>query len=170
MGSLDIASSLTTILQAVNMVQKKQDVSLTVAGSGLLSSYFKKIAFNLNLKVTFTGQLPVHKIIPYIAKAGVCLVYYDNIEANIYRSSMKLREYLAMGKKVVCNDLEEMRQFARFTYQSSSDIDSFADKIIEVLEMSDNREKQGREFITANYDIKKAVSMFYEKLTQLTNK
>jgi glycosyltransferase involved in cell wall biosynthesis len=167
MGSLDIASSLATILQAVNKVQKKKDVSFTVAGGGLLENDFKKLSRDTGMNVSFTGHLPINSIVPYIASADVCLVYYDKKEANTYRSSMKLREYLAMNKKVVCNDLFEMREFASFTYQSSSEIDDFADKIVFALSHSDGRELGGREYIKENYDWESEGRRFYEKLTMI---
>jgi glycosyltransferase involved in cell wall biosynthesis len=168
-GSLDVASSLGTILQAVKTVRMQRAISFTVAGGGLLAPAFKKQAAKLNLEINFTGSLSVADVIKEMAVADVCLAYYDNIEANRYRSSMKIREYLAMGKKVVCNDLEEMRQFAGFTYQSASNPDDFADKIILALTSSDNRELKGRDFAMANYDWETIGDSFFNKILSLGN-
>ena len=95
------------------------------------------------------------------------MVYYDPIEANAFRCSMKLREYLAMEKKVVTNDVGELADFARFTYQSSSRIDDFAATIEQALEGGDGREMEGARFVRERYDWRAIGARFVQRLAAI---
>ena len=79
---------------------------------------------------------------------------------------MKLREYLAMGKKVACNDVGEMRLFRTLTYQSSSCIDDFADAICTALTKGDGRECNGPEFIRDRFNWDVIGRDFFQKIRE----
>jgi glycosyltransferase involved in cell wall biosynthesis len=65
---------------------------------------------------------------------------------------MKLREYLAMGKKVVCNDVGDLKLFKEYAYQTSSSLGDFAQKIADVVEQEpDKRVRAGQRFVKNNY-------------------
>lgn len=167
MGHLDVASSLGSILAAVREVQERHDAPFTIAGGGRLSSHFKAMADSLGVRVRFTGPLTSGALLRELARADICLVYYDPIEANAYRCSMKLREYLAMEKKVVTNDVGELADFARFTYQSSSRIEDFATTIERVLEGGDGREIEGARFVRERYDWRAIGERFYRRIVDV---
>jgi len=155
-GHLNIASNLDDILEAFKIVLKKRDdIKLIVTGGGPMENYFKKIAkkLKLNDKVSFTGFIPqTQKIVEYISRADICLVYYKDNLPNRYRCSMKLREYLAMKKIVVCNKVGDLKEFKRFTYQSNNSVEDFAKKILEVLNnKTDERAEIGRNFVLKKY-------------------
>ncbi|MBN1898555.1 MAG: glycosyltransferase [Spirochaetes bacterium] len=167
---LNIASDLDIILQNIAPLLEKRDYFLIVAGGGPLLSFFKDLSFRLNIKkIFFTGYQAPEEIVKYVLASDLAIVYYKKKEVNFYRSSMKLREYLALCKRVVSNDIGELKNFRRFVYQSASDIGSFIKRIDHVLgkNISDGREKNGYWFVKKNYDwltigkgFKQALSQF----------
>lgn len=165
MGHLDIASDLEFILKAVSIVQRKRSVDLVIAGGGATEKKFRKLAEQLGVKATFTGQLSNKMIAKELSRAGICLAYYAEKGVNRYRCSMKVREYLAMGKKVVCNDFGDLKNFREHTYQSSSEIGDYANKILEVFEKSDGRELHGRRYVRQNLDWKKIGRDFNNRIS-----
>jgi len=167
MGHLDVASCLGTILEAVALVQRDRDVGLTVVGGGRLESAFRARARRAGLDVRFTGWLPVDRAAREMEAAAVCLVYHDETEANAHRCSMKLREYLACGKKVVSNDHGELGRFRRFTYSSSSRVEDYARAILEALDGGDGREREGARHIRDTCDWAAIAAEFHERLTRL---
>ena len=65
---------------------------------------------------------------------------------------MKLREYLCMGKRVICTDLCELANHEEYTYQTSMSIREFCAMLVEVLKgKSDGRELRGQKYIRENY-------------------
>ena len=166
-GFLDVCSSLGSLLRAVRIVQQRVDAPLTVAGGGILEPRFRRLARSLGVTVRFLGQQPIERVVEEMARAEICLVYYDETEANRYRCSMKLRESLAMAKKTVCNDIGEMKHFEKYTYQSSSGIEDFAGMILDTLERGDGRELEGALFIRRNFDWKRIGERFYRRIQRL---
>lgn len=152
---LNIASDLDVVFRNIKSILEKYNCFLIIAGGGPLLNYYKQLADNLNLqKIYFTGYLSPYEIVKYIMISDFSLVYYKDKKVNYYRSSMKLREHLALKKKIICNDVGELKLFKKFTYQSSTDIVSFIKLIEKLLKKNpvDRREIKGYSFIKKNYD------------------
>lgn len=152
---LNIACDLDCILEGIRLaISRNPAIKLLVVGGGPLLKYYKNMAVNMNLRnnVFFTGYVKVQDVPKYINIANMCIVYYRDKRVNYYRSSMKLREYLAMGKKVVCNDVGDLKLFEDYTYQTSSNLEDFAQTIADVVEQEpDKRVKAGQRFVENNY-------------------
>lgn len=165
MGHLNIASDLDAILKAVKIVQERnKKIGFLVAGGGPDEQKFRDLAKKLGLRAIFTGHLSKEKTAEYLRQAGVCLVYYKEKEVNRYRCSMKIRECLAAGKKIVCNNFGDLKQFEEYTYQSPSDILDYSNKILEVIDGGDKRELEGADYIERNLDWDKIGSDFYKNI------
>ncbi len=152
---LNIASDLDIILEYIGDILEKRDYFFIVAGGGPLLNYFKELAKQYRIKnIFFTGFLTPEKIADYIAIGDVLIAYYKDKEVNYYRSYMKIREYLALKKRVVCNKVGELKEFKEFTYQTDNDIKKFIKKIDFILKnnFSDKREIKGFKFVKNNYD------------------
>jgi hypothetical protein len=80
---------------------------------------------------------------------------------------MKLRECMAMEKKVVCDDVGELKKFKKYTYQTSPDLNQYSQKIIEALKSSDERKKRARIFIENNLDWKKLGEKFLKTIKKV---
>ena len=167
MGHLDVASCLGTILRAVAIVQAQKAVDFTVVGGGRLDSAFRAWAATAGLRVRFTGPLPVDRIPRELDRADICLVYHDETEANAHRCSMKVREYLAMKKKVVSNGYGDLGEFESYTYQSSSRVEAYARAILGALDGGDGRERAGAVYVREQYDWAVIGARFHERLLRL---
>jgi glycosyltransferase involved in cell wall biosynthesis len=165
-GHLNIASELEIILQAVSFVLKERKVVFTVAGGGPSEKYFRKRAMALGVPVRFTGHIPNTVIAEEIAGADICLVYYKENDVNRYRCSMKLRECLALGNKIVCNDFRDAKSFAAYTYQTSSVIEEYSRKILSVMDASDGRERKGALYVCKHLNWASIGKDFHDALSR----
>lgn len=163
-GHLDVSTDLEPIFDAFEIVlERVEGCRLLIVGGGPHQRYFEKMVEKKGLKnnIIFTGYLDIALLPSYITLSDVCIVYYENRLANFYRSSMKLREYLAMKKHIVCNDVGELKQFEEYTYQTTSNIEDFADAIIDLLiSGGDKREFKGYEFVKQRYSWAKIIEEF----------
>ncbi|MBF0122123.1 MAG: glycosyltransferase [Candidatus Omnitrophica bacterium] len=164
MAHLNLAADLSPILKAVKLVQDKIHAPFIIAGGGPKKEFFERLAKEIGVNAIFIGSLSKEAIVAEMAKADICLAYYELKKVNLFRASMKVREYLAMRKKVVCNDYGEFVRFKKYTYQCSSSVAEYADRILQVLRQSDGREEAGERFIKANYDWNQIGESFFRKL------
>jgi len=164
---LNIAADLDIMLDNMNDLLKKRDYFFIIAGGGPMLDYFKNYASSKKIeKIYFTGYLKPADIVKYILSADIALVFYKDKPVNYYRCSMKLREYLALRKKVVSNNIGELKNFKEYVYQSKKDIESFMRKIDEVLQKKrdDKRELEGYKFVREYYDWEKIGKDFFKKI------
>jgi len=170
-GHLNIACYLDKILKAFkNVLYYNKKVKLLVVGGGPLLKHYQNIVNKMNLEqnVLFTGYVEHQDIPKYISIANICILYHEDNYVNYVRSSTKIREYLAMGKKVVCNDVGELKLFKEYTYQSSSNIKEFSEEINHALEDTNkNKLKLAQKFIKDNYSWDIIGKKFNKKLTSI---
>ncbi len=169
-GHLNAASDLEKIIRAMKIVLQGVPATFIVAGGGPDEKRFRACARKAGVPVHFTGRISNIRAASYVAIADICLVYYRDISVNWYRSSMKLRECLAMDKKVVTDSVGELKQFKAYTYQAEPDIVAYAEKIIAVLTgPTDQRERAGGDYIRNSYDWKTLGKMFYKRLDLISD-
>ena len=90
-------------------------------------------ALGMDGLTTFTGHVPPAEVADYLRMGDAAIVYYKDIEVNYFRESMKLREMLALGLKVVCNDVGDLERFKDYTYQTGSGHEEVAHQLVSVL-------------------------------------
>jgi hypothetical protein len=83
---------------------------------------------------------------------------------------MKVREYLAMGKKVVSNSFGDLGEFSPYCYQSASEVRAYARTIVQALEKGDGRERGGVDYIRREYDWAEIGGRFHARLAALLRK
>ncbi len=138
-GHLNIASDLDEIfkiLETVVIDEQYNDTRLIIVGGGNMLNYFKMLATKMHLEqyCVFTGYIDYRDVIRYASLSSQAIVYYSNSEENYMRQSMKMRELLAMGHTVICNDVGELKEFSEYTYQVSGfSIDKMAAMVKKVL-------------------------------------
>lgn len=168
MGHLNVASDLDDIIKAVKLVQNKDKYArFLIVGGGPDEQKFRALTRKLGVKAEFTGHLPKEETAKKLKEADICLVYYKETTANKYRCSMKIRECLAAGKKIVCNNYGDLKAFEKYTYQSSSNIKDFADKILEVMKKGDKREEKGAQYIRTHLNWANIGREFYKKVISI---
>lgn len=152
MAHLNIAGYLDEILAALRLM--KSEAVLVVAGGGpMLISYMNKTAASgMKDRVIFTGPVTPAQAASKAKACDLCLVYYTAAEVNKYRASMKIREYLAMNMPVVATRVGEIKEFGKYAYLCSPDINAFAEEADRRILNLDKREKKGYKFISENYN------------------
>jgi glycosyltransferase involved in cell wall biosynthesis len=138
----DAAADLEELLWSISLaVDEEPGIRSAIVGGGPLLREFRARVGNSPLKgcVSLPGPLPQDEVVKLVAAANTCTVFYKDRRANRYRSSLKLREYLAMGKKVVCTDSGELSSFSPYTYQTPPDVAEFADELVRVVGLPRSR-------------------------------
>ena len=129
-----------------DVVGRRPRAVLTVVGGGARLAEFRRTvaARGLAGSVELVGHVRAAEVPAYLSGADVAVTWATDRLVNRHRCSLKLREYLAAGLPVVCNDVGELRDFAAVTYQVTSEAD-LADELVRRLDGdSDGREVAGR--------------------------
>lgn len=148
------ARDLDKIFLAVHQAsQKREDLVLLIIGGGILEKKYRRMADDLKMtKVMFTGWIPQEKVARYLAAADCALIYMSDDPGNRMRFSLKLLEYLAMRKIVIGHLVGPSKDcLGEYCVLTSGGTDSFAEKIIEVLNTTPPV-KEARSYIVENHD------------------
>jgi glycosyltransferase involved in cell wall biosynthesis len=95
--------------------------------------------------VVLVGEVRPAEVPAYLSGADVAVAWATDRPVNRHRCFLKLREYLAAGLPVVCNDVGELADFAAVTYQVSDGPEPLADQLVRLLDgEGDGREDAGR--------------------------
>lgn len=158
MAHLNAASELSVILDGFRHLMRRTDeYRLLVVGGGIRLHSYRNEAMRKGLAdfVRFTGALDVDKAIAYLRLADICVLFYPDTSYNRFRESMKLREYLAMAKSVVCNTAGNLAEFAPFCHVLSNDPGEFVSQFgagVGNAICADGREMKGKSYVASNYD------------------
>jgi glycosyltransferase involved in cell wall biosynthesis len=170
---LNVAAEGEVILGIIKALRKElPDSRLLVIGGGPDLGSWRRLAKRMGLAqaVRFTGYLPHERVADELMAADSCLAYYPQAEVNLTRSSIKLREYLALSKRVVCNRTGELADFSAYTYQCGDDTEDFARALAELYRSGgDGREAKGAMLVRREYDwdvvAKEFIAEVEDKLT-----
>jgi len=166
LANLGISSEFEVILKSLHKIISKEN-KFVVVGTGSLINHYKKLVKRMNLTehVIFTDHVLIEDIPGYISMADCCIVYYSNKDANYYRTSMKIREYLSMGKPVVCNNLGDLENFKDYTFNFQS-LSNFKIRILQVLDnkVDLSRVVQGQSYVRRVFSWKRIVKDFDKRL------
>ena len=156
------------------VVAKEKNVRLQIIGSGQYLQHFKDMAKEMGIggSVDFLGYVKHENIPGIIAKASVAVNYLRDTQANRYRSSIKVREYLTIGIPTVCNIIGDISIFSKYVYGfKTGDLEDFENKILKALK---NPNKQmlvrGRKYIRENWDWSKVTVDFEKKVRKICGK
>lgn len=168
---LNIASDLDAILEIIRIAHARlPNLRFLVIGGGPLERRFRRIARELAVDrvTTFTGYVPPHEVADHLRLGDAAVVYYKDIEVNYFRESMKLREMLGLGLKVVCNDVGDLKRFEEYTYQVDSNHRAVAQELVRVLETGgDGREARGKAYVDAHLDWNGIGDRLFRRLLEL---
>jgi glycosyltransferase involved in cell wall biosynthesis len=169
---LGVAAKSNVIFKVIkNITKKKNNIKLIVVGGGRYLNYYKKLAKTMHIEnnVIFTGYVDHKKISEYLSIADVAINYLEKNLANKYRSSIKVREYIASGVPVVCNIVsDDIEQLSRFLYYfDTGNLKEFEKQIFSALKGSNKKRiSEGKNFVK-NWDWKLIVKNFENELLKI---
>ena len=102
-GVLDLTHNLAPVIEAL-AASGRPDLELHVTGDGARREEYRQLAIARGARVVFHGKVPHHEVPWHIAAADLCLAPYDAIafsSGELGYSTMKIPEYLAVGRPVV---------------------------------------------------------------------
>lgn len=133
---LNVACDLGPALEAFKLLlESSPKARLLIAGGGPDENKFRDQAQSLGISGStyFTGLITPQQVAACLKLADEVLVYYADSPANRHRSSMKLREALACGCKVVATQVGEAVAFKKELFLSPADPQSFAKALLGAL-------------------------------------
>mgnify|MGYP000518193144 CR=1 FL=1 len=87
--------------------------------------------------VQFTGEIPYQQLPYYLHAFDVCLLPFQVIPLTLATNPVKVYEYLAAGKPVVCVDLPEIAQFGDLVSRASTQ-DEFVRRVSDIISLPDD--------------------------------
>jgi len=151
-GSLNPVRS-KFLLEAMDYVWSNMpDVKFLVTGSNINLPRRKAISF---------GLVPFESLPLYINKMSVCLGF-----TYFRRFSGKLQEYMACGRPVVANNVEEnsfvLKANAGFLVNSPKEMGEAVMTLLENTELRVRKGRNGREYVMKKFSIDKLSAKYYE--------
>ncbi|MEH1976014.1 MAG: glycosyltransferase family 4 protein [Nostoc sp.] len=152
MGVMGEPEGIDYLLRMVYyIVQKKNrsDIHFMLIGSGPAAEKLKALSKELGVTefVEFTGFKQGEELLERLSSCDVCVEPSPTSAYNENCTMNKILEYMAMGKAIVQFDLREGRRSAQEAslYAKPNDEVEFAEKILELLDFPERREKIGAE-------------------------
>lgn len=177
-GSLIAWQGLDLLLKSLRDLQAEgMDLSLVVVGDGPMRKDWEFLAHNLGLanQVRFLGWLPHAELLPLIA--GFDVGYSGHLDLKgmkVYRSPLKLYEYMAMGKPVVTSAVEDTRALVRegetgFLFQPG-DQEGLKQALVRAYQAREQLSEMGckaREEVVANHSWIARTQIMIERVEQI---
>jgi glycosyltransferase involved in cell wall biosynthesis len=114
--------------------------------------------------VHLLGKFPFAEVPALLQSADLCLLPYVQNEDALFRSPLKLYEYLATGKPILSTPHPEVAEFANFVTIAS--LDEFSDQIDLVLAADTGSNKKERLTEAENHSWQKRVDVMLANLAE----
>jgi glycosyltransferase involved in cell wall biosynthesis len=97
--------------------------------------------------VSFAGWVAPAQVTAFLARMDICLAPEPSNPYNDHSTAIKVMEYMAMAKPIVCFDLPEHRVTAgsAAAYVRPNDELDFARQVAALMDDADQRERMGAE-------------------------
>jgi glycosyltransferase involved in cell wall biosynthesis len=152
MGVMGEPEGIDYLLRAIRYIvfeQKREDIHFMLIGSGPAAEKLQNMVVEMKLAdfVEFTGFKSGKEFLERLSSCDVCVEPSPSSAYNENCTMNKILEYMALGKPVVQFDLREGRRSAgdASVYAKPNDEIEFANRILELLESPEMREKMGAE-------------------------
>ena len=144
------------LFDAVKKIIPTHDVKLLIVGGGIGYEETVKLAktYDISDNVKFTGTIPYHEIPDYIACMDLCTIPFKNDSVAQNSLPLKLFEYMACEKPVICSNVRVIRELFREDVVFVSDSDDYRKAIIKLYQDKSLCSKMGslgREIIESSY-------------------
>jgi glycosyltransferase involved in cell wall biosynthesis len=118
-ATLGITSDFGLLLPELGaLCGKHPDLSITIVGDGCRKAEFERSAVDggFGRQMTFTGTLPHSELPSLVARHRIGINYMRDTRVNQCRAILKIREYLACGLEVVCNEVGDVALFSEYIH------------------------------------------------------
>lgn len=134
------------------LCESHKDAAITVIGDGVRLPAFKARAEKLGLsgQFSFLGRIPHAELPAVMARHSIGLNYMRPSFVNNCRAILKLREYLACGLQVVCNNTGDAGLFNKVAFVEA-DIVSMENRLNRLLAKVPAVNNEGRLFIETQF-------------------
>jgi glycosyltransferase involved in cell wall biosynthesis len=147
MGRQDGVDYLLRSLREIVYSMGRTDFYCVIIGRGDAVESLMVLRDELQLKdyVRFTGRLSQEDFMPYLSIADIGLDPNPSNALNDSSTCIKLMEYMALSKPIVCFDLKETRYSAleAAIYVTPNDEKEFAKAIVRLMDHPRKRAKMG---------------------------
>ena len=165
-ATLGITSDFEDLIPMLDGICRSYaDATITIAGDGARRPVFEESMKQRGLSktVTFIGQVDHDKLPEIMTTHYIGINYMRPTDANDCRAILKLREYLACGLHVVCNNTGDAQDFAEVAYVEP-DIGGMERRIIQLLNQPVEKNTAGRRFVEQRYEWNVIFSDFIKTL------
>lgn len=165
-ATLGITSDFGELLPGLGeLCRTHPDLSVTIVGDGCRRTEFERFAAEGGFasQVQFTGTLPHGELPALMARHRIGINYMRPSEVNRCRAILKIREYLACGLAVVCNDVGDVDLFREYIH-IGADIETMIGKIDTLLRKPVGVNTAGREFIATTYQWSTITNGFLKRI------
>ncbi|MDZ7964892.1 MAG: glycosyltransferase family 4 protein [Nostoc sp. DedSLP03] len=152
MGVMGEPEGIDYLLRMVYYIvykKNRSDIHFMLIGSGPMAEKLKDLSKELEVNefVEFTGFKQGEELLERLSSCDVCVEPSPTSAYNENCTMNKILEYMAMGKAIVQFDLREGRRSAQEAslYAKPNDEVEFAEKILELLDSPERRQKIGAE-------------------------
>ncbi len=163
---LNVACDLEPVLESFKRILESfPQAGLLVAGGGPDEARFRRLAGTLGLKdsVYFTGMVSPLQVAACLKASDAALVYYRDTPVNRHRASMKLREALACGLKVVATRVGEAALWKNALILSAPTPAAFAKAVLRALRVK--KSPQAGSLLVKNWDWVRCVEKLEKELS-----
>jgi glycosyltransferase involved in cell wall biosynthesis len=143
-GNISLGDDLDLALRALQEVrQHVPEVKLVIVGTGDGLPRLRALAADLELqdRVLFTGWIEHQHVPAYLSAADIAIYPYRDTLINRAKCSIKILEYMAMGKAIVTTrvgqNLEYLEHGRSGILAAPGDADAFAQALLQLLTDAD---------------------------------
>jgi glycosyltransferase involved in cell wall biosynthesis len=176
-GTVAQRNGLEVAIRAISSLKKDlKDLTLRIIGDGddilRLSKMVKELELQDIIKID-KGMVSLEKLVPLIQKAdvGIVPILYDDFTK--YMLPVKLLEYVALGKPVICSRTETIEAYfddSMVQFTSPGDITELAEAIRYLYENPERRREMSinADKFNRNYNWEKQKLVYYRLIDNLT--
>jgi glycosyltransferase involved in cell wall biosynthesis len=153
-ATLGITSDFVDLLPLLaSLCKKHSDLRINIVGDGVRKSDFERRIKELGISgnVFFWGRTTHEEMPRLLADNWIGINYMRKTETNDCRAILKLREYLACGLQVVCNETGDADVFSRHVFIEST-LEGMENRISELLNKGKTYNEAGNKFILDNFN------------------
>jgi glycosyltransferase involved in cell wall biosynthesis len=164
-ATLGRTSDFEDLLEPLASVCRQEPrCTVNIVGDGDKREQFELRAKKLGVEKQFVfhGRVPHEKLPALISRFQIGVNYMRPGLVNDCRAILKIREYLALGLQVVCNNTGDASLFSKFIHIGNSPED-IAEQLRRLLKKS-SLKKGGSCFINKNFSWKWTIKQFRDEL------